>query len=181
VKCHALAVVAAAGWVCSGCASSAPEDYPVDAVALLAPLRFDPPYVVGPIEVLGTGKPSSVPDSGPRTLAAYRVQLFDDLAPRIVVKSTGACRDHGGVLRPDGGGLQDLGVLRRVGEETHFFVPVQEDGQMIYVDTETTTILASPTGRFQQLVIAVSPIDSLVLACGELTWMTTTGNNPIDG
>jgi len=164
-----------------------PREYPVDAVAQLAPriggslpsptesldagpLRLDLPYVVGPIEVLGTGKPSTVPDTGPRTLAAYRVQLSDDLAPRLVLMNVDTCVEIGPVMRPNGGAFQDLGLLRRVGDETHFFVPVGEGSRRIYVDTETTTAFASRTGRSPQLVIAVSPNDSRVLACGELRW-----------
>jgi hypothetical protein len=165
VKCHAFAVVAAAG-----CAAEAPSDYPVDAVALLTPLRVEPPYIAGPIEVLGTGKPSTVPDSGPRTLAAYRVQLRDDLDPMLALVNARSCADRDPLQGPDGVPFQDLGVLRRVGEETHFLVPVQEGSQIIYVDTETTVAFTSRNARSHQIVIAVSPNDLRVLACGELTW-----------
>jgi hypothetical protein len=136
---------------------------------------LDVRYIQGPIEVLGTGKPSGVPDSGPRTLAAYRVQLPDGLAPRLVLMNApSSCSNLDPVLRPGGGGaVQELGVLRRVGDETHFFLPL---GDGSYVDTETTTAFASHNGRSTQLVVAVSPNDSRVLSCGELKWLTTASD-----
>jgi hypothetical protein len=164
VKCHAFAVVAALG-----CASDAAGEYPVDAVARLAPTRKDLPYVEGPIEVLGTGKPSNVQDGGPRTLAAYRVQLPDGLAPRVRLGAA-SCWDPSPLLVPGNLGVQELGVIQRVGDETHFFVPVRDGSGTVYVDTETTTGVTSRGGRNPQIVIAVSADGFRVLACGVLAW-----------
>jgi hypothetical protein len=167
VKIQAFTVLAGAG-----CITGSQEAYPVDAVAQLAPMSPDVPPIEGPIELLGTGMPSDVAAPLARTVAAYHVQLPDDLAPWLALVSAASCTDREPLTAPDDPvAFQDLGLIRRVGEETHFFVrSVRMGDRTIDVDTETAIAYASPRARFPRIVIAQMPFDPRVIACGVLTW-----------
>jgi hypothetical protein len=68
-------------------------------------------------------------------------------------------------------GLEDRGTIRRVGDETHIFASVfSSDGQIVSVDTETSTVYAPRNARFPRIVVALSMDDLRALACGELIW-----------
>jgi hypothetical protein len=163
-------MLAAAG--CVAGAADAPEGYPVDAVAELAPLADESPRVAGPIEILGTGVTGSAADPGIRTVAAYRVQLPDDTAAYIAMISAASCVDREPLTAPDDPVAEQLlGTIRRVGDETHFFVDgVQIGDRAVDVDTETASAYLSRTVRFPRIVVAVSQFDFHVIACGPLTW-----------
>jgi hypothetical protein len=170
VKRRALAVLAIPGCVTG--ADGPPRGYPVDAVAALAPLDDAAALVDGPIEVLGTGMPDDAPVPALRTVAAYHVRLASDVSPFIGMLSAASCRDRDLLTAPDDPvPVQDLGVLRRVGDETHFFaVSVPVGDRTVDIDTGTTTAFASRTARFPRIIVALDPYDLRVLACGELIW-----------
>lgn len=167
MKLHALAALTAAG-----CIADSQAPYPVDAVAQLELLEAGPPYITGPIEVLGTGMPEDIETPGVRTFAAYHVQLPNNLAVLLVIDSAVSCTDREPLIAPDDPvPTQLLGVIRRVGDETHFFTPITVDGYSTEVDTGTTTAFASPHARFPRIVIAVvAEYDPPVRACGVLSW-----------
>jgi len=166
VKLPALAALTAAG-----CLTSSQAPYPVDAVAQLAPLEAGPPYISGPIEVLGTGMPEDVETPGVRTFAAYHVQLPDNLTVLLVIDSAASCTDREPLMAPDDPvPSQFLGIVRRVGDETHFFTQIPVDGYYTEVDTETATAFASPHARFPRIVVAVAFGDSGAMSCGVLMW-----------
>jgi hypothetical protein len=171
VKAPAVAVLALAG-----CLTGSPEDsrgeYPVDAVALLAPLSGDPPSVEGPIEFLATGMPATVVDPGARVVAAYHVRLPDDVTAFLALVNAASCTDREPLTGPDDPvAVQDIGKLQRVGDETHIFAAAfATDGQILDVDIETSTVYAPRNARFPRIVAALSTDDLRILACGELIW-----------
>ena len=167
MKLPALAALTAAG-----CLTSSQAPYPVDAVAQLAPLEAGPPYISGPIEVLGTGMPEDVETPGVRTFAAYHVQLPDNLTVLLVIDSAASCTDREPLTAPDDPiASQLLGYIHRVGDETHFFAPsVPVGGDPMDLDTETATAYASPHARFPRIVVAVAFGDSGAMSCGVLMW-----------
>jgi hypothetical protein len=166
VKLAALAALAAAG-----CITGSQAPYPVDAVAQLAPLAADPPYIAGPIEVLGTGMPEDVESPGVRTFAAYHVQLPEGITALIAMESAASCADRKPLTAPDDPlASQLLGSIRRVGDEAHFFTQIPVGEYVMDVDTETATAFASPHARFPRIVIAVVPGDDSARSCGVLTW-----------
>lgn len=167
MKRHALAALTAAG-----CVADSQAPYPVDAVAQLAPLEAAPPYITGPIEILGTGMPGDVASSGVRTFAAYHVELPDRLEALIVLESAVSCADREPLTAPDDPvASQLIGVIRRVGDETHFFTPTPVGDYYREVDTGTATAFASPHARFPRIVVAAIPgADAPVRSCGVLTW-----------
>ena len=166
MKVHALAALAAAG-----CLTGSQAPYPVDGIAQLEPMTADPPYISGPIEVLGTGMPRNV-DPGVRTFAAYHVQLPDHVEALVALESAASCADRAPLTAPDDPiASQLLGYIRRVGDETHFFAPsVPVGGDPMDLDTETATAYASPHARFPRIVVAVAFGDPGGLSCGVLTW-----------
>lgn len=167
MKRHALAALTAAG-----CLTGSQAPYPVDAVAQLAPLEAGPPYLTGPIEVLGTGMPEDIETPGLRTFAAYHMQMPDNLTALLVIESAASCTDRTLLMSPDDPvPSQLLGTIRRVGDETHFFTPITVDGYYTEVDTETATAFASPHARFPRVVVAVAlGSDPPERSCGVLTW-----------
>jgi hypothetical protein len=166
VKVQLLAALAGAG-----CITGPQAPYPVDGVAQLEPMNADPPYITGPIEVLGTGMPSNV-DPAVRTFAAYHVQLPADLEALVLLVSAASCADREPLFAPDDqAGSQLLGLLLRVGDEAHFFAPFVPVGDhAMDVDTGTATAYVSPHARFPRIVIALALEDFRLLSCGVLTW-----------
>ena len=165
MKLAALAALAAAG-----CIPGPEAPYPVDAVAQLAPLDADPPSITGPIEVLGTGMPDDLA-SAVRTFAAYRVQLPENVEALIVLESAASCADREPLMAPDDPVASQLvGLIRRVGNEAHFFTPIAVGEFSREVDTGTATAFASPLARFPRVVVAVVPGDAPVRSCGVLVW-----------
>jgi hypothetical protein len=171
VNAHAVAVLAVAGCI-TGSAEHSRGEYPVDAVALLAPLGPEPPSIEGPIEFLGTGMPGTVVDPGARTVAAYHVRLPDDVTAFLALLDAASCADREPLTGPDDQvAVQAIGTIQRVGDETHIFTSVfAMDGHIAEVDTETSTVYAPRHARFPRIVVALSTDDLRVLACGELTW-----------
>lgn len=158
---------------CAGClAGDAPDGYPVEAVAELGPLGFEPARVAGPIEFLGTGMPSRVPDAGARTIAAYRVDLADGVEALVALVNAPSCGDREPRTTPEEPvAVQTLGVIRRVGAETHFFTPqVRIGDRVVDIDTETATAYAPRDARVPRIVIALDFSDFRVIACGEVVW-----------
>lgn len=134
----ALALLTAAG-----CATT-PDPYTVDAIAPLAPVATPAgaaAAITGPIEVLGTG----VPVHGAvytRTFAAYKVHLAEGVAPWVRIYDAPSC-DPPADPRPV---IADLGEIRRVGGETHFFARgVQVGDRTLDIDTGTAPALVPVT------------------------------------
>jgi hypothetical protein len=171
VKAQAIAVLAAAGCL-TGSSGGAQDGYPVEAVAQLAPLGVEPASISGPVEFLGTGMPSTAAEPGARTIAAYHVHLADDLGALVALVNAASCTDREPLTTAEQPvAFQDLGLIRRVGDETHFFAPyVQIGDHLVDVDTGTTTAYVPRNAQLPRIVIAVSAFDLRLLACGELTW-----------
>lgn len=143
--------------IVAGCAASA-EPYRVDAVADLVALRPEGAGIAGPLEMLGPGAPAGATF---RTIAAYRVQLPAGAAPWIRLYATLSCDGPDDRSRV----FDDLGLIRRVGDETHFFArDVQVGGRTIDVDIQTVATLASPEPAtfgnvFDLIAVAQAPDD----------------------
>ena len=105
-----------------------------------------------------------------RTFAAYHVQLPENFAPWVLLANTASCADLESPTPPDPSiPSQVLGVIHRVGDETHFLTlagPV--GGYIIEVDTETVTAFFSP--QLPWVAFVLGPSELGVLACGVLTW-----------
>jgi len=165
----ALALVAA------GCATS-PEPYQVDAVAELAPVAAGGQDAIedlirGPIEALGIGIPPRHGDSSiefPRTLAAYRVHLPRSAAPWIRLYTAPSCAEPGDSPQL----FQDLGVLRQVDNETHFFArDVVIGDHTVDIDIHTVTADVTLDGPgignlFDQIAVVQAPGDGGPLVQG---------------
>lgn len=157
--------------VLTGCLTDSREGYPVDAVAQLEPTRIDLPHVTGQIELLGTGTSIDVDPAAKRTFAAYRVHISDDLAHAVTLVSADSCIVPPAGF-PDRFPLQNLGIIRDVGDGAHFFTrDVQVDGRFIDVDTETATAHAFRDDLNKRIVIVFERVDGgAPVACGELKW-----------
>lgn len=166
MRIHALALP-----MLAGCVTSPPEDYPVEAVAELEPLRIDPPRVTGRIELLGTGMPIDVESADVRTFAAYRVRVSDALDHAVTLVSAASCI-YPPVGPPDRFPFQYLGTIRDLGNGAHFFTPdVRVGDSIIDVDTETASAYASRSDQNQRIVIVSEAVDGgAPLACGVLRW-----------
>lgn len=114
---------------CAGCGVT-PEPYEVLAAANLAPGTLD---IAGPLQILGRGQASGFVLY--YAIAAYHVRLPDDTPRRIRLLSPAACD-----APPEQTALiWELGEIRRVGDETHFFARGIPDGHRpVAVDIETT-------------------------------------------
>jgi hypothetical protein len=110
VKSAGLALLAAAG------CTTTPDPYAVDAVARLAPVAGAGVVITGDIEVLAPATPIATFDSA-RTLVAYKVALPGGAAPWVRILRTASCDPD--QSRP--ALFADVGALRRVGDQTHFF------------------------------------------------------------
>ena len=159
-----------------GACAPADEAYPVIAAAELTAIADD---IAGPIEILGSNLPGTEPiDVEFRTLAAYRVHL-PDLRPRhVVIYSASSCdTPHDQALL-----FADLQVIRKVGEETHFFAedilvkgrPTEIDIGTVHVEVSLDP--ANPEPQFYVLgriaVVQAPDVDGVPgawLACGVFT------------
>ena len=113
--------------VLAGCGIT-PEPYEVIAAANLS----GPAGIDGPLELLAPG--TAIPQTdGRHMLAAYRIHL-PDLAPRRIRLFRPASCD---TLHEDVTLTHDLGTIRRVENETHFFAPASIAGRIVDVDIMT--------------------------------------------
>jgi hypothetical protein len=99
--------------VCAGCEVT-PQPYEVIAVANLGPGTQN---IEGPLELLGTGEVKSGFFSY-HMMVAYRVRLPDQTPRRLRLFAPASCdtpHDQATVV-------WNLGEIRRVGDETHFFM-----------------------------------------------------------
>jgi hypothetical protein len=114
---------------CAGCSAS-PEPYEVVARAELSPGTAN---IDGTLEMLGTGEASPSP-SAYHSFAAFHVRLPDDTPRRIRLYVPASCdAPHAGARV-----VWNLGEIRRVGDETHFFSSGVEIGdRLVNVDVIT--------------------------------------------
>ena len=156
--------------ITTGCITDPREDYPVDAVARLAPVD-SPPWVTGQIELLGRGMPIDIESGTERTVAAYRVHVSDDLAHAVSLLSAASCIEPP-TGPPDRFPFQYLGTIRDLGNGAHFFTPdVRVGDTIIDVDTETASAYASRSDQNQRIIIVSEAVDGgAPLACGVLRW-----------
>jgi len=120
---------------CAGCSVS-PEPYEVVATAELSPGTAN---IAGTLEVLGTGeaRPS---DLVYHSVAAYHVRLPDDTPRRIRMYTPASCDTP----HTDARATWNLGQIRRVGDETHFFSSGVEIGdRLVDVDVITRAVFIS--------------------------------------
>jgi hypothetical protein len=115
---------------CVGCMTDS-EPYPTFAVADLAPIDAQSgPDIHGPLEVIGG------PTQERRTVAAYHVHLPDATPRCIRILPLSGCDVP---ARPDDMYTECL-EIRRVGDETHFFVrDLLVDGRRIAIDIGTAS------------------------------------------
>jgi hypothetical protein len=97
---------------CAGCEIT-PRPYEVFVSAHLMPGTLD---IEGPLEIAGTGEARPAPLST-HLVAAYHVRLPDDTPRRLRLFAPGSCDTPHDDVVP----LWNLGQIRRVGDETHFF------------------------------------------------------------
>lgn len=125
----------------TGCVTT-PDPYSVDAAAELAPLETQDGSeagITGPIEILGSASPVPTPEYE-RAFAAYKVQLDQGAAPWVRIYDAASCEAPGDAPAA----LIDLGVIRRVGDEAHFFAPqVDVEGRLVDIDTGMVTAAVS--------------------------------------
>jgi len=114
---------------CAGCSAS-PEPYEVVASAELSPGTVN---IAGTLEMLGTGE--ARPTRGvDHTFAAFHVRLPDDTPRRIRLYTPASCDTP----HTDARVVWNLGEIRRVGDETHFFSSGVEIGdRLVNVDVIT--------------------------------------------
>jgi hypothetical protein len=132
----ALATVAALG----GCTIT-DDRYSVDAFAELQPLGAAVPQITGRLEVLSAAqRDDGFNGNAGHAIAAYHVQLPADAAPWIRLWAAPSCDTP-----PEQAMLfQDLGLIRRVGDSTHFFDrDVEIGGHTVDIDIGTATSAAT--------------------------------------
>ena len=149
-----------------GCAVS-PEPYPIVAVAELAPSPAAggaaDGEITGAIDVLGTGLPPGIGGDLDfvRTVAAYRVRLPDGAAPWVRLYTAPSCEVAEDEALPE----QDLGAIRRVGDEPHFVTrDVRFGGRPVELDTGTAVAYVSLAPApvqylFDMIVVVLAPSD----------------------
>ena len=140
MKLHALALVVSAT-AAAGCATT-PDPYSVDAAAQLAPVATPAGAeagITGPIEILGFALPFPDGDYS-RTFAAYKVDLPEGAAPWVRIYTAASCDTP-----PDQAVVfADLGAIRRVGDQTHFFARGVQVGDR-EVDIDIGTVASTAT------------------------------------
>jgi hypothetical protein len=123
---RAIAVVTLA---CAGCSVS-PEPYEVIATVDLSAGTAN---IAGTLEMLGTGEARPDPINY-HTFAAFHVRLPDDTPRRIRLYTPPSCDTP----HSDARVTWNLGEIRRVGDETHFFSSGVEIGdRLVNVDVVT--------------------------------------------
>ncbi|HEX8108234.1 MAG TPA: hypothetical protein VF516_10930 [Kofleriaceae bacterium] len=142
----------------AGCATT-PDPYAVGAIAPLQPVGTPAGAeagIDGPIEVLGS---PAYGRSFQQTFAAYKVHVPEGAAPWVRVYRTPSCTPV-----PESPALfDDLGAIRRVGGETHFFAPgVQVAGRIVDIDTRTVTAPGSldPTYTYGYLIGMIAVVQA---------------------
>ena len=159
----------------AGCTAT-DDSYGIDAFAELSPLAPAGPRITGRLEVLSAGARNDNVDFD-RTIAAHRVDLPAGTSPWIRLWIVSSCVTQGGspVL------YQDLGLLRQVGDDVHFFKRgVVIAGRTVDLDIGTTsarvTLGSDPFGGpesrrlFDMVAVAQDPVDG-----GETTTEIVTG------
>ena len=107
------------GWLaalaCAGCTMPA-EPFPAVAEAQLMPHAED---ITGPIEVLDANSAyAQIDDFAVHAVTAYQVRLPDAAPRRVLIYDTGSCDEP---LPQRIQVIADLQMIRKVGNETHFF------------------------------------------------------------
>lgn len=130
-----IALVALGTCAAASCADSGASGYPVAAEAELSGGGIS-----GPLELLGT--PSTAATDDFHTLAAYRIRLPDDALRRVQILALPDCdAPYDPTQRLP---IADLGVIRRVAGESHFFaIGIHAGDRTIALDTGTARGLAS--------------------------------------
>lgn len=124
------AAIALGACACAGCADTAASGYPV-----AAEVELSGGGISGPLELLGTATTAATDEF--HTLAAYRIQLPDDAFHRVQVLSRASCDAPDDPTHPFP--IADLGAIRRVGGETHFFaLGIHAGSETVDLDTGTT-------------------------------------------
>jgi hypothetical protein len=128
--------------LCASCAVT-PEPYEVIATADLVPGTLG---ITGQLEILGTGDPKPDPATY-HMVAAYRVRLPDSTPRRLRLFTPASCDTPHDDVVPS----WNLGQIRRVGVETHFFatevaigdrtIDVDVVTRYVFVDTGPDTPL----------------------------------------
>jgi hypothetical protein len=149
-----------------------PEPYHVGAIANLEPITTASGRpttgplagpISGPLEVLDNGEASqSLENDYVHVVAAYHVQLPDGAAPWVRIFAADSCDAPG----DDPEIIADLGTIRRVGRETHFFHRhVEVAGSFMDVDIQVAaadlTLYGgiSPNLAFGKLAVVLVPGD----------------------
>lgn len=119
-----------AALACAGCTMPA-EPFPAVAEAQLMPRAED---ITGPIEILDANSAfAQVDDFAVHTLTAYQVRLPDTAPRRVVIYDTGSCEEP---LSQRTQVITDLQMIRKVGNETHFFAHgILVEGHRVDIDT----------------------------------------------
>lgn len=178
----ALIALIALGGLAGGCTAT-DDSYGVDAFADLVLPGVLPGVgaqqsVTGRFEVLSPAARDDDPNYA-RVIAAYRVQLPAGAAPWVRLWSEPDCNFQGGQATL----YQDLGLIRQVGDEVHFFErDVVVAGRTIDLDVGTTTAQVTlddtQFGRLYDLSIVVQvPDDTSELT----TVMVGGGLAPVGG
>lgn len=147
--------------VASGCTATQ-DPYAVDAIAQLAPVGTPDVRITGPIEILGTGVPDTQMSFG-RTVAAYHVQLPDGAAPWVRLYIAASCTPEAAAIL-----YEDLGTIRQVGDEAHFFARnIRIGDRTLDVDIETVAadvaLDNSQASVFTMIAVVQAPGDGTTL------------------
>ena len=167
---------------CAGCATSQPP-YEVIAVANIQP---GTETIAGPLELLGLGEPGLDP-YGDHMLAVDHLRLPSDRPRGIRLYTTfvlgspftpASCDTP----RADVRAVWNLGEIRRVGDETHFFVDGVEIGdRVLSVDVRTQFAflnLAPDSQLYAPVVLAV--VEELVPGAPTGILFDPPGSGPRD-
>lgn len=166
-------VLGAAGVAAAVSCDTAPDPYTVIGYAVLAPLDAPGRPASGPLarpitgrlEILATGDAAPPPPDQldiEHVVAAYKVALPDGAAPWVRIFDATSCAAPG----DDPLILADLGLIRRVDGETHFFRRhVSVDGTSIAVDTQIAQLVA-PVGTGDPVFDTIGKI-AVVMVPGE--------------
>ena len=152
-----IAVCGIAAALGAGCTTT-DDSYVIDAFAELAPLGAAGPQITGRLEVLSATQRGDSADYE-RAIAAHRVQLPAAASPWIRLWIAPACEPGAGQPML----YQDLGLIRQVGDDVHFFDRgVVVAGRTIDLDIGTATAAVTldpvPSGDlFKLIAVAQAP------------------------